>query len=264
MPSIPELRADLERDGFALLRSHFDPGALGAELDRALREGALASATRRVGGGELGVRFVPMLGARCPVSLDLVRELAGLATALLGAPVLPGRAKGVRYGGETRWHADTELPIRSLGLLAYLDPLGPESGALRVVPGSHRAGWRAPEPGDADWRGALPTHPVVSAPGDLIILDEHLTHGSFGGRERRQWRIDFIADEPGEALERWYAGQYPYGWDPGYDPDLYPSYGPELRALNPRWAARLEALGVLAMAEAHEQAARRGRSAVVG
>ena len=44
---------------------------------------------------------------------------------------------------------------------------------------------------------------LATIPGDVIVFDEHLTHGSDGGAVRRQWHVDFIAeplDVPGHQV----------------------------------------------------------------
>ena len=87
---------------------------------------------------------------------------------------------------------------------------------------------------------------------------------SFGGRTRRQWRIDFLRDPVGDEAERitksYFAGIYPPDWDGGYDVDRYPSYGPDWRTSGRPAVARLEALGVYELAEAQEAFTRNSRS----
>src|SRR4030095_10478192 len=109
------------------------------------------------------------------------------------------------YTGGTPWHRDSDSPIASVGILAYLEPLGAEDGALRVLPGSHHQDFLdALRPLGVDGAPALalPAHVVVTEPGDLVLLDEHLFHASFGGGTRRQWRVDFVsAPVSAEAAE---------------------------------------------------------------
>jgi ectoine hydroxylase-related dioxygenase (phytanoyl-CoA dioxygenase family) len=95
--------------------------------------------------------------------------------------------KGTRYWGNTPWHTDSDLPIASLGVVAYFEPLRENSGALRVLPGSHRAEFAdalralgaAGKPAEK-----LPGYVLETEPGDLIVFDEHLFHASFGGEPR--------------------------------------------------------------------------------
>src|SRR6185503_18286966 len=228
-------RFELDAFGFVVLRQFFDPAPLAAEI-----------------------QYVPMMTAETPVSLSLLDRAETVAAAVFGGPVIPTRAKGTRYHGETPWHTDSELPLRSVGFLAYLEPVGSDSGALRVIPGSHH-----PQFGEArrgmDATGlrdpSLPAHVVATDPGDMVLLDERVLHASVGGGVRRQWRVDYLG-MPGHAevdLTRSdFAGIYTPDWDGGYDVDRYPSYGPDWRQSSRMAVARLEALGVYELATAQE------------
>src|SRR5262249_2857132 len=99
---------------------------------------------------------------------------------------------------------------------------------------------------EVGWNGGVA---IDSDPGDVIVFDEHLVHGGSGGRERRQWRGDFVID-PGDneipGVQGGFAQSVPY--EPrgvGYHAQLYPSYGEYWRSRHPAWAARLADLGVL-------------------
>jgi hypothetical protein len=158
--------------------------------------------------------------------------------------VLPGRAKGTWYQSDTSWHRDSVHDVASVGVVAYLEPLDAATGALRIVPGSHAARDRALPEADAPVGEVLET-----APGDVIVFDEHLIHGSMGGSQRRQWRADFVID-PRDDHERaevaaWFDQSIPdERHDPGYDAERYPSYGPYWQALDRPWTDRLRKLGV--------------------
>ncbi len=244
--------------GFVVLRRFFEPGPLAEEIDHALDVGLVASVDPSAG-GEIRFRYAPMMTAETPVSLSLLDRTEAVARALLGGPTLPTRAKGVRYSGDTPWHADSTSPVASVGFAAYLEPLDADTGALRVLPGSHR-----PEMSDAlrafgaAGRAAaeLPAHVIVTDPGDVIAFDEHLFHASSGGGTRRQWRVDHALDAPGpeaeERLRAYFAAIYPAGWDGGYDVRRFPSYGADFRASGRPAAARLAALGVYDLAAAQE------------
>lgn len=248
--------------GFVVLRGFFDPGPLAAEMDRVMGNGLVSSSDPSLG-GEIRFRYVPMMTAETPESLSMLDRLEVVAATLLGGPVLPTRAKGVRYSGDSPWHVDSSSPIASVGLAAYLEPLGAETGALRVLPGSHRA-----EHGDALRAfGAvgmaaveLPAHVVVTEPGDVIAFDEHLFHGSFGGDTRRQWRLDYVRDPMDAESEihakAYFASIYAPDWDGGYDVDRYPSYDVDWRSSDRPSVARLGALGVYDLAGKQEAFAR--------
>ena len=250
----PARRRFSER-GYLVLPRALDPLALGDEMERAFADGLARrpeAETANVGGGQVRYHYLPMTCARTPVSLGLVDAFAPTAAELLGRGVLPVRAKGTRYFGDTGWHRDSALDVESIGFLAYLEPLMAESGALRVVPRSART-WRD----EPDPRPPADADVLATEPGDVIVFDEHLLHGSSGGGERRQWRVDFVVDPEGPAEERvvreYYAGIFPdTGGGPAYDPRRYPSYGAHWRSLDRPWNRRLLELGVYGMAEVCE------------
>jgi hypothetical protein len=243
--------------GFAVLRGFFDPGSLATEVDRVLSEGL----TRlRPHTGDIRFQYVPMMTAETPASLSLLDRLGAVAETLFARPVVPTRAKATRYFGEAPWHVDSSLPVESLGCLAYLEPTGPESGALRVVPGSQH-----PDLNDAlrDVCAArmrdpsLPGFVLATRPGDVILMDEHVLHASFGGSVRRQWRVDYLAVPVGSdeitLAKSYFASLYEPGSAGGYDVDRYPSYGPDWRRSGRAAVMQLEALGVYEAASAHER-----------
>jgi len=242
--------------GFGVLRQFFDPNPLLAEFDRVINDGVVWNVPRR---GGIRFEYVPMMTAATPVSLSLLDRVETVAANLLGGSVLPTRAKAVRYSGESPWHSDSTSPLESIGFLAYLETLGAQDGALRVLPGSHHRDF-----GDAlrrlEVEGAaapsFPGHVVASEPGDVILIDEHVFHASFGGGVRRQWRVDFVkaptSAEEENLARSYFASVYPADWNGGYDVDRYPSYGPDWRNSGRAAAARLEKLGVYELAAAQE------------
>jgi hypothetical protein len=252
--------------GFVVLRGELDPGPLSDELDRALDDGCGWSPEPVAGTVGVDFRYVPMMGEATPVSMALLDRLAAVASSLLGSPVLPVRAKGVRYLGEAHWHRDSDQPVKSVGLACYLEPLDADTGALRVLPGSHRPVWGASVSAllDSSPTLALPGHVVDTDPGDVIVFDEHLFHASAGGRDRRQWRVDYVEDPDGPEAEArvraYYAGVFPPRWDGGYDVDRYPTYGPHWRAGGRPWVRRLEQLGAYEAAGAQEAFTRARRA----
>jgi hypothetical protein len=242
--------------GFGMLRQFFDPHLLAVEIDQVMHDGLVADVSRT---GGIRFQYVPMMTAKTPVSLSLLDRVEAVAAAVLGGCVLPTRAKGVRIFGNTPWHTDSASPLSSVGFLAYLEPLAAEDGALRVLPGSHHPDFRDALRGlgvDGTADLALPAQVVVTEPGDLILLDEHLYHASFGGATRRQWRVDFVKAPVGAEAEYltklYFAGLYPADWDGGYDVDRYPSYGPDWRDSGRPAVAQLDALGVYELAAAQE------------
>jgi hypothetical protein len=252
--------------GFVVLRGEVDPGPLSDELDGALDDGDRSSSDVVAGTVGVDFRYVPMMDEATPVSIALLDRFAAVASSVLGGPVLPVRAKGVRYLGNAHWHRDSDRPVRSVGVACYLEPLDAGTGALRVLPGSHGPGWGASVSAllDAAPALALPGHVVDTDPGDVIVFDEHLFHASAGGGPRRQWRVDYVEDPDGPEAEAhvraYYAGVFPPRWDGGYDVDRHPTYPPYWKAGGRPWVTRLEQLGAYEAAEAQEAFTRAQRA----
>lgn len=249
--------------GFVVLRGAFDARPLTDEVDRALRDGCRSAFSTSVGGAALVARYVPMMCEETPVSASHLAGFARIASTLLGAPVIPTRAKGVLYDGETAWHRDSEHPVTSIGMAAYLEPMRTDTAALRVVPGSHRAELGGElETYLAAARDHGPASPPQVAletdPGDVIVFDEHLWHASPGGMRRRQWRVDYLADPKGAGSEHdarlraYFADIFPPDFDGGYDVDRFPSYGPAWRSRGDAFSRRLGELGIYQLAGAQE------------
>jgi hypothetical protein len=241
--------------GFLVLRRFFDPGPLSDEIDAVLAD---IDAAGPYESDRVRFQYVPMMTEQTPASLALLDRSDTVAATLLGGSVLPTRAKGARYWGDTPWHADSDAPLASIGFLAYLDATGAETGALRVLPGSHR-----PQYAEAirhlaagDCHLDLPGVALPTEPGDLIVLDERLWHASIGGRVRRQWRVDFLrvpVDHEADRLTRQYfAGLYAPDWIVRYDAARHPSYGSTWKQSSRPAVAHLAALGVYELAEAQE------------
>jgi hypothetical protein len=252
--------------GFVVLRGAFDAAPLRDELERAIDE----ASTKTLGTGVARVQYAPMMTERNPRSLSLVDGFEAAAAALLDGPVIPLRAKGVRYFGGTAWHADSsDAAVLSVGFAAYLEPLAADTGALRLVPGSHRGDFQAAvlrylELDDASRIDALPAVAIATRPGDVIAFDEHVVHASAGGTLRRQWRIDYVRDPqtPDEegAVRDYIARVFSVEVECAYDPDVCPSYGAAWLGSQRRAVARLGQLGAYRCAEAHERAARSRRA----
>ena len=180
-------------------------------------------------------------------------------------PVLPVRAKGVLYDGDTNWHTDSDLDVMSIGFLCYLESLQPATGALRVLPASHREPFGASVHARSDTFAPLPGVAIETDPGDAIVFDEHLCHSSVGGRNRRQWRVDYVADptdaDEEAAVRDYFARLFVPGWDGGYDVDRFPTYGSHWRASGRPWLGRLQQLGAHDAAAAEEAACPRSGGA---
>ena len=245
------------REGFLVLREAFDPAPLAREVAAAFASGFAGTRHNVSAEAAITFRYLPMMFERTPTSLRLLHDFLTLAERFVGGDVVPVRAKAVEYHGASSWHRDCDLEVASVSFACYLDPLTRASGALRVVPGSHRTR-------DVAADDVPDAFAVETAPGDAIVFDEHLLHASPGGGVRYQWRVDYLArpsGDDGHTIARDYvAGVYSPDWDGGYDVDAYPTYGPHWRRVcRPADGQLLAELGAYAAADAAESAARRRR-----
>ena len=114
----------------------------------------------------------------------------GLLTGLLGDDYNFLGMGADFYVGDTQWHPDAPHDlVRHVKLAMYLDPLTPENGSLRVVPGSHRWGMEGNLDTVALW--GLEPHQVPcdspgNQPGDVGIFDLKTLHTAIGGGTRRR------------------------------------------------------------------------------
>jgi hypothetical protein len=130
--------------------------------------------------------------------LDDPRILA-IATSLCGDDFAYTGSDGNYYVGDTGWHSDAmSLQHPYVKIALYLDPLTRDTGALRVIPGSHLFGDRFTDQvhrqigrSDEFWGIGGPAVPAVALetqPGDVVCFNQNLKHASFGGG---QWRRMF-------------------------------------------------------------------------
>jgi hypothetical protein len=101
------------------------------------------------------------------------------------------------YHGDTTWHWDAEAPPHTpfYKVAIYLDPLTRDTGALRVIPGTHRIADAYAQRARSANRcqselgisaDAVPCVALETKPGDLILFHQNLIHGSCGGGDRRR------------------------------------------------------------------------------
>ena len=134
---------------------------------------------------------------------------------LLGPDLVWTASDGNLRVGDTAWHPDgSEEDYRRIKVAFYLDPVGPDTGCLRVIPGSHlpplhREMGRlldedrnpiaeVPDSGRMPFGVAsseLPSESIPTDPGDAIFFNQNLWHGTFGGSVgRRQFSVTFYAE----------------------------------------------------------------------
>jgi hypothetical protein len=96
-------------------------------------------------------------------------------------------------GGAQLIHRDepSSCVIRSVSVLVFLDPFGPENGATRIAPGTHCGeGLKLPA------EGSDPQTTIVTGqPGDTLIFGPNLLHGAtrnHSGAPRRSLLISYV------------------------------------------------------------------------
>ena len=124
----------------------FDPVPLSEEMDRL----AGMSDARKLGSGGVEFRSAPMMCERTPAGPGLLDAVAPLVSAARWLRRAPRPRQGhASDSGSTDWHTDSEIDVVSIGVTVYVEPVHADTGALRVVPGSHRAA-RAENRGQGD------------------------------------------------------------------------------------------------------------------
>jgi hypothetical protein len=133
---------------------------------------------------------------------------------LLGPDLTWITSDGNLYVGNTEWHPDSHLhTYQPIKVALYLDPVKTNSGALRVIPGSHREPFHSSVgplraartkgvPSD-DGSGEapfgvggsqVPYFALESEPGDVVFFRGGLYHASYGGGDhRRMFTLNFAA-----------------------------------------------------------------------
>lgn len=122
-----------------------------------------------------------------------------VAASILGDDFNYKGSDGNYYTGDTRWHSDGyggRGGVRHIKLAFYLDPLTSETGALRVIPGSHRVGEPFADELERDIRASeerwgvdgrhVPAISLDTAPGDVLVFNHDIKHAAFGGSNRRR------------------------------------------------------------------------------
>ncbi|MBI4818964.1 MAG: phytanoyl-CoA dioxygenase family protein [Deltaproteobacteria bacterium] len=161
----------------------------------------------------------------CSAILDSER-LDGALVSLLGSDYQYWNSELSLCNGDTAWHSDSPWPKerRTPGwyrVLIYLDELREANGALRVIPGTHRADDEFASEihrGIIDASETVPARPVdtwgvvarelpavtlSSSPGDVIFLSYLVAHASFGGGARRRLLdVTYFPHLAGDALEQ--------------------------------------------------------------
>jgi hypothetical protein len=149
--------------------------------------------------------IIPAFVDRHPRLARLPRDerILGIARAVLGDDVEYAESDGNLAFCHSEWHADTygaPMGRRHIKISFYLDWLRADSGAIRVIPGTHfwqgsyalslrhsfREFGRTTEVFGVD-SPDIPATVVDSDPGDVLVWDYRVVHASFNGLDRRRF-----------------------------------------------------------------------------
>jgi hypothetical protein len=193
--------------GFLVLRGRLAPSEV-----KALEQELLDEGQRQFGGFDAKARQgIVLMEPTCRRWCDAFASgrFVTPARQILGEDCIGMGTDGNRYVGDTPWHPDSgdhPYPQRCIKFCLYLSPVTGETGALRVIPGSHLQ----PFPVARSLREAIasvavqdvPSVALDSRPGDVVIFNARLWHGSCGGsNDRRMGTMVYYAG-PQDAAER--------------------------------------------------------------
>ncbi len=197
------------------------------------------------------------------VSLTEDPRFAGTAEQIYGGNFFATNcAGGIRFVNKgTKWHPDTvHKGQHGVKFGFYLQPLRADSGALRVIPGSHldplhndlrevrakqKLGGAHPVKQALGGVENVPSYPCETDPRDVVAFDLRLWHASWGGFEdRKMCQVVFYhTPENAEEMEatRWQLlmnMDQDYSAAPWNDPDRFPGgwhSNPEGNPKRARW-----------------------------
>lgn len=132
-------------------------------------------------------------------------RIKDIGSSILGGNFNYRSSDGSYYTGNTRWHRDSfgHRYFRQLKIAMYLDKVDHDTGALRVIPGTHymddqytRDLFDCIYPGNEYkhnpyvWKSIpgdkVPCQTLASMPGDVVLFNHNLMHASYGGGTRRR------------------------------------------------------------------------------
>ncbi|XHF33600.1 phytanoyl-CoA dioxygenase family protein [Pseudomonas chlororaphis] len=190
-------REQLHRNGYVLLRQAIAPAWLDnlrAVFDAGVKPSGEWPVPRGIDWRHSQLDTDPTVQAVCrlPQLLTVVGELIGerfFLSQVEGREPLAG-------GGHQQLHRDlsAQRPGDTVNALVYLDNYGPENGATRIVPGSHRPAQNKPP---FDFTDESRSVQLAGNAGDILIFDADLIHaGSLNasGARRRTLLITCFSE----------------------------------------------------------------------
>ena len=227
--------------GYVTLRgllSRGEASALRDEVDGALTDAFGPPAAEATDLGGISGDYLPLASERAPFSLSLIADdqrTFGTSAELLGRPTVPSIGIASRFRMDSTWHTSQGPDVGGVTFWVDLEPRTAETGALRLIPGSHlpefeRRLWEycAAEPAVSGFESWEWPHVVVeTSPGDVVAVDEHLRQCARGGTPRLSWTIAYFP-WPGlgqpdrlEALRRMVADDVEFDHE-DYDRERWP------------------------------------------
>ena len=167
-----------------------------------------------------------------------------IAASILGDDFNYMGSDGNFYVGDTRWHSDGyggRGGLKHIKFAFYLDPLTRDSGALRVIPGSHRVGDAFAEQLQRDiaksgdvWGipgSQVPAQPLETQAGDVLVFNHDIKHSAWGGSTRRRMFTMNCCQRYPEAkledLRKYIGGGARFMIDRSYDNTIVRTASPE-------------------------------------
>jgi len=159
---------------------------------------------------------------RSPLLANLIADDRIYVTVkqLLGPDFVYVASDGNMWAGDTVWHSDDNIRpgYKRVKVVFYLDSLIKENGCLRVVPGSHHHSFHkimkpAIQQGLNVSLGIpdeeLPSFPIETNPGDVLLFCHDIFHASFGASQlRRQIALSFFAKPVLDEYKTWVKALY--------------------------------------------------------
>ena len=189
-----------ETFGFVVLKQHFpadEVETIKAELSHAMNLTYEDSPFDRSADSSKQLQGVNLSRTSTPYIYSLPERphLHGIAKQLFGEDVIGHESDVNLFVGDTRWHPDrsgNDVKTNRFGckFCYYPDVLDGETGALRVIPGSHLPPFfdaLRNMPGISDPKNTrnIPGLVCRTDPGDVIVFNLNCWHASCGGQPGR-------------------------------------------------------------------------------
>lgn len=206
------------------------PGLLSDRIDSITEEFEKVFPEHEMGSQHDGTKrtcVVPFIDQREKLSELLDDErIEGILASLLGEDYNYMGSDGNYYAGDTGWHRDGyHEKYLNVKIAFYLDQLEGSSGALRVIPGSHRLNDQyGSDLGHKMHKSKeiwglegheTPAQILNVTPGDILVFNHNLFHSSWGGGGyRRMFTINACQryeEDDLELLRNYLSGYARFG-----------------------------------------------------